>query len=52
MPVLHLNAFALILLHAAAWRLAWFQGMAPELPLMLYLRNRFLLDPTARDAPV
>jgi hypothetical protein len=38
--LVHLTGFAIILTHVDQWKLVWFTGMALEIPVLLFQRNR------------
>jgi hypothetical protein len=38
--VVHLAAFAIVLAHAAEWKMIWFMVMVLEYPVLVFFRNR------------
>lgn len=39
---LHTTVFCIVLTHVSQWKLVWFMVMILEVPVLLFVRNRFL----------
>jgi uncharacterized membrane protein len=40
--LVHVIVFTVVLMHVSEWKLIWFTVMLLEVPVLLFLRNRFL----------